>query len=127
MENEIVNLNNLAGGAIQEAINFGLEEVFENILDPNTEAEKARKLTIVIDIKPDETRQILKTKITCKPTLVPANSITTQMLLGREGDKIIANELTKNNPNQVSFDDLEKEEDKEDNKNNVIPMEREAR
>lgn len=46
MENEIVNLNNLAGGAIQEAINFGLEEVFENILAPNTEAEKARKLTI---------------------------------------------------------------------------------
>lgn len=124
MENEIVNLNNLAGGAIQEAINFGLNEVFENILDPNTEAEKARKLTIVIDIKPDETRQILKTKITCKPTLIPANSITTQMLLGREGDKIIANELTKTNPNQVSFDDLEKEED---NKTNVIPMEREAK
>lgn len=126
MENEIVNLNNLAGGAIQEAINFGLEEVFENILDPNTEAEKARKLTIVIDIKPDETRQILKTKITCKPTLVPANSITTQMLLGREGDKIVANELTKNNPNQMNFDDLEKENEKGDN-DNVIPLEREVR
>lgn len=126
MENEIVNLNNLAGGAIQEAVNFGLNEIFENILDPNTEAEKARKLTIIIDIKPDETRQVLKTKITCKPTLVPANSITTQMLLGREGDKIVANELTKNNPNQVSFDDLKKENE-EDNKNNVIPMEREAK
>lgn len=123
MENEILDLSSLAGGAIQEAINFGINEVFENILDPNTEAEKARKLTIVIDIKPDETRQFLKTKITCKPTLVPANSITTSIMLGREGDKIAASELTKNNPNQVSFDDLEKEE----GNNNVIPMEREVK
>lgn len=125
MKNEKVNINQLAGGAIEEAINFGLEEVFKNILDPNTEAEKTRKLTISIEIKPDETRQLLKTKIACKPTLVPANSITTQLLLGREGEKIVANELLKNDPNQMNFDDLVQQEKYK--KNNLIEMNREAR
>lgn len=106
MENEeIMDINKLAGGAIQESIHYGLEEVFKNILDPNTEPEKARKLTITMELKPDESRQIIRTKTTCKTSLVPTNSITTQMLLGKEGEKIVATELLKHDPNQVSLDE----------------------
>lgn len=107
---EIMDINKLAGGAIQESIHYGLEEVFKNILDPNTEPEKARKLTITIELKPDESRQVIKTKTTCKTSLVPTNSITTQMLLGKEGEKIVATELLKHDPNQVSFDEIEDNE-----------------
>ncbi len=114
---EVIDINKLAGGAIQEAIHFALEECFENIKDPNTEAEKARKLTITMELKPDETRQIVKTKTTCKTTLVPVNSIVTQLLLDKNEDKIVATELLKHDPNQIDIDDLD----------NVIKMEREAK
>ena len=39
-QSEIMDIDKLAGGTIQEAIHFALGEVFENIKDPNTEAEK---------------------------------------------------------------------------------------
>ena len=117
---EIMDINKLAGGAIQESIHYALEEIFKNILDPNTEAEKARKLTLTMELKPDDSRQIIKTRMACKTSLVPTNSITTQLLLGKEGDKIAATELLKHDPNQIEFDDLEED-------NNVIKMEKEAK
>lgn len=107
---EVMDINKLAGGAIQEAIHFALEEVFKNIKDPNTEAEKTRKLTITMELKPDESRQIIKTKTSTKTSLVPVNSITTQLFLDNYGEKIVATELLKQNPNQVSFDEIENEE-----------------
>lgn len=118
---ETLDINKLAGGAIQEAIHFALGECFENIKDPNTEAEKVRKLTITIDLKPDETRQIIKTNVSCKTKLVPVNSITTQLLLDKSGDKVVATELLKHNPNQIGFDELE------ENNSNVINMEKGAK
>mgnify|MGYP006939900227 CR=1 FL=1 len=121
MENEeIMDINKLAGGAIQESIHYGLEEVFKNILDPNTEPEKARKLTITMELKPDESRQIIRTKTTCKTSLVPTNSITTQMLLGKEGEKIVATELLKHDPNQVSLDEYEEASNKIINLNKEV-------
>lgn len=117
---EIMDINKLAGGAIQESIHYGLEEVFKNILDPNTEPEKARKLTITMELKPDESRQIIKTKTTCKTSLVPTNSITTQMLLGKEGEKIVATELLKHDPNQIDIEELE-------DSNKIINISKEAR
>lgn len=109
---ENFNINELAGGAIQEAISFALKDVFENIKDPNTDAEKARKLTITMELKPDESRQIIKTKISCKTNLVPVNSIITQLFLDKDGDKVVAKELLKHDPNQVDFSELETENDK---------------
>lgn len=114
---ETLDINKLANGAIQEAIHFALGECFENIKDPNTEAEKVRKLTMTIDLKPDETRQIIKTKVSCKTKLVPVNSITTQLLLDKSGDKVVATELLKHNPNQIGFDELQEN-------NNVINMDK---
>ncbi len=118
---EFLNINELAGGAVQEAISFALGEIFENIKDPNTQAEKARKLNITLELKPDETRQIIKMKTTCRTVLVPVNSITTQLLLDRAGNKLVATELLKNDPNQMDFDEITQ------NKNNkILEMNKEA-
>lgn len=104
---EKININKLAGGAIEEAFTFALEEIFKNIKDPNTEAEKPRKLVLTMELKPDETRQIIKTKTTCKTSLVPVNSITTQLLLDQNGEEIVATELLKHDPNQVDFEEFQ--------------------
>ncbi len=125
MEDEILDINKLAGGAIQEAIHFALGECFENIKDPNTEPEKVRKLVITMELRPDENRQVIKTKTTCKTTLVPVNSITTSLFLDRNGEKVVATELFKHDPNQVNFDELSEEMSEKDS--NVIEMNKEAK
>ncbi len=121
--NSILDINKLAGGAIQESIHYGLEEVFKNILDPNTEAEKTRKLTITLELKPDETRQLIKIKTSCRTVLAPTNSITTQMILGKDGENIVANELLKHDPNQMDFEDLEEM----NNSDKIININKEAK
>lgn len=127
MENEEnIDISKLAGGAIQESIKYGLNEIFENILDPNTEAEKVRKLVLTLEFKPDESRQVVKTKTSCKTSLCPTNAVTTQMLIGRNGEKIVASELLKHDPNQIAFDELDNQQE-QDKPNNVINMNREVR
>ncbi len=124
-EKEILDINELAGGAVQEAITFALGEIFENIKDPNTQAEKARKLNITLELKPDETRQIIKMRTTCRTVLVPVNSITTQLLLDRDGNKLVAKELLKNDPNQIDFNEITQEKNIENN-NKILEMNKEA-
>lgn len=119
-EDEKLDINLLAGGAVKEAIEYALEDIFQNIKDLNTKAEKARKLTITIEFKPDESRQVIKTSVNTKTSLVPVNSISTQLLLDKVGNKTVATELLKQNPNQMAIEDLE------DNKK-IISMTKEAR
>lgn len=123
----MLDISKLAGGAIQEAIHFALGECFDNIKDPNTDPEKARKVTITLELKPDEHRQVIKTKTSCKTSLVPVNSITTSLFLEKDGDKVVATELFKNDPNQIDFDELSKNSEEDTSKNNVIEMNKEAK
>ena len=129
-DKENIDINTLAGGAIQESIKYGLEEIFENILDPNTDAEKVRKLTLTLEFRPDESRQVVKLKQSCKTSLCPTNAVTTQMLLGRNGEKIVASELLKHDPNQIAFDEtgkLDNDKEIDERPNNIIEMNREVR
>ena len=111
-ESEKLDINALAGGAVKEAIEYALEDIFQNIKDLNTKAEKARKLTLTIEFKPDESRQVIKTSVNTKTSLVPVNSISTQLLLDKVGNKSVATEWLKQNPHQRGFEDLEKENKK---------------
>ncbi len=119
-ENEKLDINLLAGGAVREALEYALDDIFQNIKDLNTKAEKARKLTLTIEFKPDESRQVIKTSFNTKTSLVPVNSICTQLLLDKVGNETVATELLKQNPNQMAIEDLE------DNKK-IISMSKEAR
>lgn len=123
MENQVdekLDISMLAGGAVKEAIEYALEDIFQNIKDLNTKAEKARKLTLTIEFKPDESRQVIKTSVNTKTSLVPVNSISTQLLLDKVGNKTVATELLKQNPNQMAFEDLGDNE-------KIISMQKEVR
>ena len=50
----------MARGAIQERADYEMSSLLNNILDPNTSATAARKLTITLTLKPDDTRQNIK-------------------------------------------------------------------
>jgi len=51
-----VTLATLAEGAAVEQVNYLLEKAWENVMDPNTDPEADRKVTLTITIKPTEKR-----------------------------------------------------------------------
>ncbi len=79
-----VNLSELAGGAVAERFNIELQKVLENIMDPNTDAKKARKLTLTLTFKADENRDVASVNIEAKTTLAPANSLATKILMDKD-------------------------------------------
>lgn len=102
-----LNLQALAGGAVAEQINMEIQKVYDNIMDPNTDNQKARKLTITISLKPNKNdNEIIDVDVVSKASLCPVNSIGTRMLIGRDGDgRVVANEWEKDRmKGQIAFD-----------------------
>lgn len=88
------NLSEISDGGVQVKINRALEEVADNILDPNTEAKKKRKVQLTISISPNEKRDAAETVIDVKTTLAPEIGVNSTMLLGRDTKgKVHINEL----------------------------------
>jgi hypothetical protein len=80
---EPLSFQNLGGGAAEEKFNDVLDEVLENILDPNTRAETVREITMKIKIKPSEKRDSADVIISCDPKLAPQKVFPTKIFLGR--------------------------------------------
>lgn len=67
-----IDMEKFAGGAFTTQINRELEKVTENIQDPNTDATAKRRITVVIEFKPNEARNFVTTGVQAKSTLAPA-------------------------------------------------------
>lgn len=75
-----LSLLTICGGCAEERFDVKLQEILENILDPNTEATAERTVTLTVKIKPDEDRQMLRNTlvVTSKPApLSPQSSYST--------------------------------------------------
>jgi len=96
MSVEIVSLENLGRGACVEKFDDCLQQVLDNILDPNT-GTAARAVTLKVTIKPNEARTLCAVSIACDPKLVFPKPFMTEMFVGSDGKKAIA---TEHNPNQ---------------------------
>lgn len=81
---EIIDLNTFADGALLERANVELQKIFENIMDPNTDASKKRKLTLTITMEADDKRDIVFTNVVAKTTLAPAKRIESKFILDRD-------------------------------------------
>lgn len=53
MKEERLTLATLCGGALQEKVDRALQKVADNILDPNTEPDKKRVITLKLTFKPN--------------------------------------------------------------------------
>lgn len=94
---EQISLANLKGGAALELFDFELQNVLENIIDPNTKAEEVRTVTLTVKIKPDKERNFGPIEIQAKAKLAPAAPVSTQAFFGKERGKVVAHEY---NPKQ---------------------------
>lgn len=79
-----ISLDSLCGGALSEKINMDLAKIGRNIMDPNTDPEKARKLTITMIFKPDKTRQMIKTTMDTKIVTAPLVAAETVLMIGQD-------------------------------------------
>lgn len=108
MQTREVSILDLARGAILEQVDNESTKILTNILDPNTDAKKARKLTITVSFKSDDKREIISCEAQAKSTLAPVMPIATRIYVEQDSDgNPRAMELFKQDPNQMSLLDGE--------------------
>ena len=90
MEPEVITIATICNGGVPEVFERELREVLANIADPNTDAEKARGLTIRFVFKPLEDRSGASASFTCKPTLQPVQVAKSQLFLSRHSGQLKA-------------------------------------
>lgn len=95
---EKFNLQAFAGGAVAEQISAAMQRVYENIADPNTVQDKARKLTIELTFKPSKSdRTDVDVFAVVKTRLQPRAAITSRMIVEGDGQgNVRAAEWNKN-------------------------------
>ena len=98
---KIINLETLAEGGLTEKVNMALQEVLNNIADPNTDYKVKRKLTIDITFISQEDRDLALLDIQTKTKLAPPKSIGTKIVIGTDGKGgVMAGEFGKQIPGQ---------------------------
>jgi len=100
-----LSFSTLAGGGVEEKLQYALDEVAANIADPNTDAKKARKVTMTLTFKPNEQRTISNLDIDVKTSLVQPVGISTTLMIDRdEKGKMVVAEMYGKDPKQGVID-----------------------
>lgn len=108
------NLEEFAGGKLSVQLNKALEKVTENIQDPNTDAQKVRKINVLISLRPNDERNFVSTTVETKLSLAPELGATTALSMGRDlrTGEVEAVEIFNQIPGQMNVDDvIDQEED----------------
>lgn len=108
----MIKLDDLQGGVLTEKINYELNKIFENILDPNTDETKIRKLSIALKFKPSKDREMVNLEPTLKVDLAPVEVESTILIVDKDisTGKVVAKEWNKQIAGQVSIEDVENED-----------------
>lgn len=92
-------IETLRGGAALEMVNNALAEVWENILDPNTESTTKRSVVMKLEFKPSADRSSSPVSIKVEKKLAPQAAVSAHVNIGTDHDGIAtASEYM--NPNQ---------------------------
>ncbi len=101
------DLSEIADGGVQVKLNRALQQVADNILDPNTDPTKKRKVQLNITLAPNEKRDASDVTVEVKTTLAPEVGVPTTMLLGRDiNGKVHVNELKSGVKGQTYIDQM---------------------
>ena len=109
-----INLEQFAGGKLSVQLNKALEKITENVQDPNTDAQKVRKINVSIRFRPNDERNFVATTVETKLSLAPELGATTALSMGRDlrTGEVEAVEIFKQIPGQMNVDDvIDQEED----------------
>jgi len=79
-----LELDSMARGAVRERFDHAMLQAMENILDPNTKATGTRRVTITLDMKPNEDRDQVLVSANVQTKLQPRAGVGTLLLLGQD-------------------------------------------
>ena len=113
-----INLEQFAGGKLSVQLNKALEKITENVQDPNTDAQKVRKINVSISLRPNDERNFVSTTVETKLSLAPELGATTALSMGRDlrTGEVEAIEIFNQIPGQMSVNDVIDQEEKEPQK-----------
>jgi hypothetical protein len=109
-----VSIMDMANGAIKERVDYEVGAIIANILDPNTKADAARKITVTLTLKPDCDRQVVSVSAVSKSTPCPTSAIQTSLFittLPGTGEMVVG-EMVPNIPGQLGLDGEEQAQPK---------------
>lgn len=109
-----IDLEQFAGGKLSVQLNKALEKITENVQDPNTDAQKVRKINVSISFRPNDERNFVATTVETKLSLAPELGATTALSMGRDlrAGEVEAVEIFNQIPGQMNVDDvIDQEED----------------
>lgn len=109
-----INLEQFAGGKLSVQLNKALEKITENVQDPNTDAQKVRKINVSISFRPNDERNFVATTVETKLSLAPELGATTALSMGRDlrTGEVEAVENFNQIPGQMNVEDvIDQEED----------------
>ena len=109
-----IDLEQFAGGKLSVQLNKALEKITENVQDPNTDAQKVRKINVSISFRPNDERNFAATTVETKLSLAPELGATTALSMGRDlrTGEVEAVEIFNQIPGQMNVDDvIDQEED----------------
>ncbi|KRM95975.1 hypothetical protein FC19_GL001456 [Liquorilactobacillus aquaticus DSM 21051] len=110
MENKMTkrinfSIDQIADGGAQVKLNRALEKIAENIMDPNTDPTKKRKLQMNVTFEPAKSGEAVDVDVQVKTTLAPEVSVGTTLLIGKDSrGKAVVNELKSGAKGQTYID-----------------------
>ena len=107
-----IGILDMMNGAIGERAAYELSRIMKNCRDLNTEAKKARTLTIKLSIVPTENRDSVAVRAEVSSKLVPVKPIDGALLLGGTMDEPVVMENTPQVPGQRDIYGGEQDEPK---------------
>ena len=81
-----ISILEAASGAIKERMDYELAKIIDNILDPNTRADKKRTLTVTLELLPDAERKQISLSTVVKSKLEPTAAISASFAIGADED-----------------------------------------
>jgi hypothetical protein len=107
-----LDLNKFAGGTLQEKFDRAVNEVIQNMQDPNTSFKNKRGITISIGFTQNEQRDDAKITVSVTTKTAPVLPIETALYMGKDIDtgEIEIREYGKQISGQMSITDIEDDE-----------------
>lgn len=104
-QNQRDSIMSMARGAFEERVDYEMDKVIQNILDRNTKATAKRKITLTIELIPDDERRTIGVSVTAKSTLAATNPVATALYVTSDGNgELVVAEMVPQVPGQMNMD-----------------------
>ena len=104
MHTRVLNVLEMAQGAVMEQIVNESTKIMANVLDPNTKSTATRKMTITLTFRPNDARDKVTVEAQAKSSLAPRKAVETSFFVAEDDQgNPHAREITNYNPNQETI------------------------